>query len=437
MYGSVEHIENRVFVLSVCPERFSWTRYITIVSTPSPTNPLRPLLQHRNFRLFWGGQTLSQIGTWMQAVGEGWLALTLSNRPFVVGVVSAASSFPVLLLSLYGGVVADRVDKLKLVRIAQALLLVQASLLCWFTITGRLTIPILIALATCNGIIGAFEIPGRQSFIVELVGREDLVDAIALNSGGFNLARIIGPSIAAVIIGTLGIPWCFGVNALSYLAVLASLFMIRLPPRVPIVPTQSPMEGMKEGFRYIATTPVVFTLVKVVAVNAIFGLPFLAMMPVFAREVLHTGAAGYGSLLACVGIGAFAGAIALAAIGRTVSRGRIFIASTYLFAALLILFSLTTHFAVATGLLVGIGLVMLLTGSLANGLMQSIAPDELRGRVVSAYVFTYVGLAPIGSFLIGAAADAIGVQWALAASATIMLLYALRAFSRHPELKAV
>lgn len=373
----------------------------------------------------------------MQAIGEGWLALTLSNRPFVVGVVSAASSFPVLLLSLYGGVVADRVDKLKLVRIAQALLLVQASLLWWFTITGRLTIPILIILATCNGIISAFEIPGRQSFIVELVGREDLVDAIALNSGGFNLARVIGPSIAAVIIGTLGIPWCFGVNALSYLAVLASLFLVRLPPRVPVVPTQSSIDGMKEGFRYIATTPVVFTLVKVVAVNAVCGLPFLAMMPVVAREVLHTGAAGYGSLLACVGVGAFVGAIALAGIGRKARRGRIFIVSTYTFAALLLLFALTRVFAVATVLLMGLGLVMLLTGSLANGLMQSIAPDELRGRVVSAYVFTYVGLAPVGSFITGAAADFVGVQWAIAGGAAIMLLYALRSFSRHPELQTV
>jgi len=373
----------------------------------------------------------------MQSVGEGWLALTLSNRPFIVGVVSAAGLFPVLLLSLYGGVVADRVDKLKLVRIAQSLLLVQASLLWWFTATHRLTIALLIGLATMNGIIGAFEIPARQSFIVELVGRDDLVDAIALNSGGFNLARIVGPSIAAVIIGTLGIPWCFGLNALSYLAVLASLFMIRLPERPIAHPEQSPIEGMKEGFTYIRTTPVVFTLIKVVAVNAIFGMPFLAMMPVFARDVVHTGATGYGVLLACVGIGAFTGALSLAAIGRRIRRGRLFVVAMYLFCLLLMIFALNRSLIVAAEILVGLGLVMLLTGSLANGLLQSIAPDELRGRVVSAYVFTYVGLAPIGSFLAGAAADVVGVQWALGGGAVVMLMYAVWAFARHPELAAV
>jgi MFS family permease len=196
------------------------------------------------------------------------------------------------------------------------------------------------------------------------------------------------------------------------------------------------MDGMKEGFRYIRNTPVVFTLVKVVAVNAIFGLPFLAMMPVVARNVLHTGAAGYGSLLACVGVGAFGGALALAAMGK-VKRGRIFMVSTYSFALLLIAFSFTRHLGLAAVILVGIGLVMLLTGSLANGLMQSIAPDELRGRVVSAYVFTYVGLAPIGSFLTGAAADLVGVQWALRAGAMVMLVFTWRAFSKHPELRAV
>ena len=297
---------------------------MTAAPSPSPRasyNPFRPLVVHRNFRIFLAGQTLSLVGTWMQSIGEGWLALELSNRPLIVGLVAAAASFPVLVLSLYGGVVADRVDKLRLVKIAQSLLLVQASVLWWLTYTHRLTIPLLVGLALVNGIVSSFEIPARQSFIVELVGREDLVDAIALNSGGFNLARVIGPSIAAVVIGTLGIPWCFGLNALSYLAVLGGLFMIRLPKWERIISTLSPWEGMKEGFLFIRNTPVVFTLVQVVAINAIFALPFLAMMPVFARDVVRTGASGYGFLLACVGVGAFAGALALASLGRRIRRG--------------------------------------------------------------------------------------------------------------------
>lgn len=398
-------------------------------------NPLRPLIIHRNFRIFWGGQTLSLVGTWMQTVAQGWIALELSNSPFVVGVVSAAQSFPVLVLSLYGGVIADRTDKLRLVRIAQSLLLVQASLLWWFTWSGRLTIPWLVALATLNGLISAFEIPARQSFIVELVGRDDLVDAIALNSGGFNLARIVGPSIAAVVIATLGLAWAFAFNALSYLAVLVSLFLIRLPPWERAGGAGSSLEGLLEGFRYVRDTPLVNVLIRVVAAYSILGLPFLAMMPVFARNILRTGASGYGLLLTAVGVGAFAGALSIAALGRRVRRGRLFVLSSYTFAVLLMLFALMHTRVTSAVVLLFVGFAMLLNGSLANGLLQSIAPDELRGRVVSAYVFTYVGLAPIGSFLAGAAAERVGVPWAIGGGAVLMLAYAAWVFSRHPALR--
>ncbi|PYP51480.1 MAG: MFS transporter, partial [Gemmatimonadetes bacterium] len=188
-----------------------------------PINPFRTLQVHRNFRLFWTGQTVSLIGTWMQQVGQGWLALELTNSAFLVGVVAAAGSFPVLLLSLYGGVIADRHSKLRIVVICQTLLLVEAAALWWFTWSGHINFHWLLTLTTLGGVISAFEIPARQSLIVELVAREDLVDAIALNSGGFNLARIVGPSIAAIVLAKLGLSWCFGVNALSYLAVLGNL----------------------------------------------------------------------------------------------------------------------------------------------------------------------------------------------------------------------
>src|ERR1700716_3110788 len=197
-------------------------------------NPFRTLQGHRNFRLFWTGQTVSLIGTWMQQVGQGWLALLLTNSAFMVGLVSAAGSFPVLLLSLYGGVVADRRSKLRIVIVCQALLLVEAAGLWWFLWQGRINIDWLLVLTTLGGVISAFKIPARQAMIVELVSREDLVEAIALNSGGFNLARIVGPSIAAIILAKFGLAWCFGVNALSYLAVLASLARIRLPRWTPV-----------------------------------------------------------------------------------------------------------------------------------------------------------------------------------------------------------
>jgi MFS family permease len=400
-------------------------------------NPFRTLQVHRNFRLFWTGQTVSLIGTWMQQVGQGWLALELTNSAFMVGLVSAAGSFPVLLLSLYGGVVADRRSKLRIVLICQALLLVEAAALWWFAWTGRINIGWLLALTTMGGVISAFEIPARQAMVVELVSRDDLVDAIALNSGGFNLARIVGPSIAAIVLAKFGVAWCFGINAISYFAVLASLALIRLPPWMPVQYLVSPSEQLKQGFRYMRSSRAVSGLMGVIAVYSIFGFQYLTMMPVIARDVLHTGASGYGLLLTFVGIGALTGALSLAGLGGRIRRGRLFNATAYAFAGLTILFSLTRTVHVAAVVLLFLGLTMLINGALANGILQSVVPDELRGRVMATYVFVYVGFTPIGSFIAGAMARFVGVEWAIFAGGVIMLAYSLWAFSRYPEIRAV
>src|SRR6266566_2751436 len=400
-------------------------------------NPFRTLQVHRNFRLFWTGQTVSLIGTWMQQVGQGWLALELTNSAFLVGVVAAAGSFPVLLLSLYGGVVADRRSKLRIVIICQALLLVEAAALWWFTWSGRIGIHWLLTLTTLGGVISAFEIPARQSLIVELVSREDLVDAIALNCGGFNLARIIGPSIAAIVLAKLGLSWCFGVNALSYLAVLGNLARIRLPAWTPVQHLVSPYEELKQGLRYIRSSRSVAGLMGVIGVYSIFGFQYLSMMPVIARDVLHTGASGYGFLLTFVGIGALTGALSLAGLGGRIRRGRLFNATAYAFAGLTILFSLMRSVHLAAFVLLFLGLTMLINGALANGILQSVVPDELRGRVMATYVFVYVGFTPIGSFIAGAMSRFVGVQWAIFTGGVVMLTYSLWAFSKYPEIRAV
>jgi MFS family permease len=400
-------------------------------------NPFRVLQAHRNFRLFWIGQTVSLIGTWMQQVAQGWLALELSNRAVIVGVVSAASSLPILAFSLYAGVVIDRRDKLRLVTFAQVLLSIEAAILWWLVWSGWITIPLLIALALMNGLISAVEIPARQSLIVDLVGRDDIVDAIALNSGGFNLARIVGPSIAAAVIAGIGLSWCFGINALSYIAVIGCLVAIKLPPFVPSETTIRAIDGFKEGIRYMRSRREVTGLMGVIAVYAIFGFQYLTMMPVIARDVLHTGAGGYGFLVTLVGIGALTGALALAALSARVKRGKLFTASAYTFAALLLIFSVNRIPAVAGGLLLVIGLTMMINGALANGILQSVVPDELRGRVMAAYVFVYVGFVPIGSLLAGWISEVAGVQWAIGLGATIMLAYATWAFWKFPELRAV
>ena len=400
-------------------------------------NPFRVLQAHRNFRLFWIGQTVSLIGTWMQQVGQGWLALQLSNSALVVGLVSAAGSLPILLFSLYAGVIVDRQDKLRLVKVAQVLLSIQSALLWWLVWSGRITIPLLIGLAAMNGLISAVEIPARQSMIVDLVGRDDVVDAIALNSGGFNLARIIGPSIAAAVIAGAGLAWCFGINALSYIAVIGCLVAIRLPQFVPAEKIVAAREGFMEGMAYMRSRRDVTGIMGLIAVYSIFGLQYLTMMPVIARDVLHTGAGGYGFLVTLVGVGALSGALVLAAFSARVRRGRLFLISAISFATLLLVFSLERNIKVAGVLLVFIGLTMMINGALANGMLQAIVPDELRGRVMAAYVFVYVGFTPIGSLIAGAVAHALNVQWAIGGGAAIMLLYSAWAFWKFPEMKEV
>lgn len=404
---------------------------------PRSLNPFRVLQEHRNFRLFWIGQTVSLIGTWMQQVGQGWLALQLSDSAFIVGLVSAAGSLPILVFSLYAGVVVDRRDKLRLVTIAQVLLSIEAVVLWWAVWTGRINIPLLLALAGINGLISAVEIPARQSLIVELVGRENIVDAVALNSGGFNIARIIGPSIAAAVIAGAGLAWCFAINALSYIAVIGCLIAIRLPRFIPVERQMTALRQFREGLAYIRSRREVTGLMGVIAVYSVFGFQYLTLMPVIARDVLHTDASGYGLLVTFVGIGAVFGALTLAALSARVRRGRLFTISAISFASLLLLFSFVNVRPVAAGVLLFLGLTMLINGALANGILQSVVPDELRGRVMAAYVFVYVGFSPIGSLIAGAVARVTSVQWAIGSGAVIMLLYAAWAFWKFPELRRV
>jgi len=374
----------------------------------------------------------------MQAMAQGWLALELSNSAFLVALVATAQSLPVLLFSLHAGVVVDRTDKLRLVKIAQALLGLEAAALWWFNWSGHITMGWLLGLATVNGLITAFEVPARQSLVIELVGRDDLPGAIALNSSGFNLARIVGPSIGAIIIAKLGISWCFGVNAASYIAVLVGLFMIRLPAWTPPEHLASPIEGIREGVRYMRDTPAISALMKLVTVFSVLGVPYLTLMPVVARDQLGLDAGGYGGLLACVGIGGLTGALSLAAIGDRVSRSRLLIVAAFSYSVILLAFALVRTAALAYPLLFFVGLTMILNNALANSTLQHLVPNELRGRLMAAYSFVVVGLSQvIGSVLAGSVAHAIGANWAIGGGAVIMLLYAYQAFVRRPELRAV
>jgi MFS family permease len=396
-------------------------------------NPFSVLVRHRNFRLFWLGQTLSLVGSWMQSMAQGWLALELTNDAFLVGLVASAGSLPVVLFSMHAGVLADRYERLRLVKICQALLLLEATTLFLFTWTGHISIGWLLALATVHGLISSVEIPARQSLVIELVGRADLPQAIALNSSGFNLARVIGPAVAALVIANLGIAWAFGFNALSYLAVLAGLLMVRLAPWQPSARVIRPLEGIRESILYMRDTPLIAAIMKLVTVHSILGVPYLVLMPVFARDRLGLDAGGYGLLLTFVGIGGFVGAIGLAAQAGRRAGDRTLVIATYAYPAVLVALATVTNARLAYLFLFLAGVGMIVSGAVANSMLQHRVPDALRGRIMAAYSFVVVGLAQtIGAFLAGIVARAFGVQWAIAIGALVMLGYAWYAFTRPP-----
>lgn len=392
-------------------------------------------LAHRNFRLFLFGQTVSLTGTWMQSIAQGWLVLQLTNSPFYVGLVSALGSLGVLLFTLYAGVVADRTDKRRTVIITQSLSMVQAFLLAGLVWSGHVTVGNVMALAAFLGIVSAFDIPTRQSFIVEMVGKEDLMNAIALNTSVFNLTRVLGPVIAGLLIGPLGVAVCFFLNGVSYLAVLASLFAIRLPPHIPRPTPLSAWHGFREVLAYLRGDRRVSTLVILTAIISIFGFPFLVLMPVFARDVLRAGAAGYGVLTASVGVGAVVGALGVAILSRRILKGRTLVAAGTSFGLLVALFASSRLFALSVVLLALVGCAMIVNNALTNTMLQTLVPDGLRGRVMGFYSFMFVGMAPIGAFQAGAVAERFGAPLAVAAGGVISALAVAVAGWRVRELR--
>jgi len=394
-------------------------------------------LSHRNFRLFFIGQGISLVGTWMQNVGEGWLILTLTNSPFYVGLTSALSSLGVLLFSLYAGVIADRVDKRRVIIYMQVAFMLEAFTVAILVKTGVVAVWQVLFLATLLGVASAFDIPMRQSFIVEMVGKEDLMNAIALNSSLFNGARVIGPAIAGVLIGALGIAWCYFLNGLSYIAVIAGLLMMRLPYNPNPARTTSAWTGFREVLAYLRGDRRLRVLMLLTAILSVFGFPYISMMPVFARDVLHRGAAGYGALTSSIGIGAVIGALGVAlASARIRRRGRLMLIGGTAFGILLILFSASRALGLAMALLALTGCAMIVNNSLTNTLIQTAAPDHLRGRVMGFYSFVFVGMAPFGAFMFGLVGEHIGVPETLAIGGAIVAIGVTLAGWLVPEIRS-
>lgn len=372
----------------------------------------------------------------------GWLSLELSNSAFIVGLVASIGAVPVLLVSMHAGALVDRANKLKVVQVAQAVLLVQATVLWLITWTGHVTIPLILVLSFVQGLVSAIEIPARQSMIIELVGREDLQPGIAMNSSGFNLARVVGPAIGGIVIHQLGIAWCFGLNALSFVAVLWGLFLIKLP----VLPSQFAGESLRQlvanttrdamaGIRHLDQPGKVRDLLALVTVSAVFASPFIALMPVVARDRLGLDAGGYGALLAALGVGGLLGALTIAGPATRWARGKLLRNTALLFPLLVILFAFSTNFVLAQLLLFAIGLVMIMFNALSNGTLQLLVPDQFRGRLMAFYSLVFIGLSQaVGALTLGAIARAIGVEWAVGLSAFATLVFAWYTFARSPEL---
>ncbi|HEX2204126.1 MAG TPA: MFS transporter [Longimicrobium sp.] len=409
---------------------------------PAPREPAPPAggafsaLAHRNFRVFYVGQVLSLTGTWMQSTAQGWLVLELTGSSLLLGVVTSVSTLPTLLFTLYAGAVADRADKRRILLRAQMAAAALSLTLAVLTDTGRITYPVLLVLVFLLGTAGAFEVPTRQSFFVDLVGKRDLPNAIALNSSAFNGTRIVGPAVAGWLIGTAGIAACFYANAVSYVAVIAGLTMIRLPPFQRPERGASTLENIREGLAYIRGDRLVRTLVGLIAAMSILALPYAMLLPVFARDVLRVGAPGLGSMLAAGGAGALAGAFWLAAFGARFARGRLILGGSLAFAATLAAFSLSRSLPLSLALLAVAGFTMILNNASVNALLQSAVPNRLRGRVMSVYVFMFIGMAPLGSLQAGALARWIGAPFALAAGAGVFIVVVLLVAWRIPELRA-
>jgi MFS family permease len=391
-------------------------------------------LRHRNFRLFFVGQAVSLTGTWMQTVAQGWLVLLLTNSPFYVGLVSALGSLGVLLFALYAGIVADRTDKRRALQITQTLQMVQAFALAGLVWTGTIATGHVMALAAFLGVVSAFDIPIRQSFVVDMVGKDDLLNAIALNSSVFNATRVLGPAVAGLMIGRVGIAWCFLLNGLSYLAVIRNLAVMDLPSRQAIAGPPSAWAGLREVVAYVRRDARVAALILLTALLSIYGFPFLVMMPVFARDVLRVGAEGYGVLMASVGVGAMVGALSIAAFSRRLPRGRLQLLGGAAFGLLVTLFAASRSF-VSSVLLLGLGgCAMIVNNALTNTMLQTLVPDHLRGRVMGFYSLVFVGMGPLGSFQIGAAAERFGAPVAVGIGGVICACAVAFASWQVPEL---
>ena len=370
-------------------------------------------LKVKYFRIYWLGMFVSLIGTWTQSVALSWLVFQLTNSAFLLGVVGFLGSIPIFILSLFGGVLADRINKRNILIFTQVFFMLLAFLLAFLTQFRLIKPEQIMAIALFNGIIMAFDAPARQSIVVELVGKEHLFNAIALNSVAFNSSRIIGPAIAGLLISAIGMSGCFYLNGISFLAVIIALFLIKLNKNPGAQNSKSALSDLKQGLVFISRDRLILGLIAMVAAVSLFGISYVILMPVFVSDILGVGVQGLGILMSSAGLGALIGALALARLGDFKYKGKLLIWSVFSFACSLIVFSFSRNYSVAIVSLIFIGSSSVTAIALINTLIQIKVPDEFRGRVMSLFMITFAGIMPFGNLISGALAESFGVAQAL------------------------
>ncbi len=396
-------------------------------------------LRHRNFQLFFSGQIISLVGTWMQTVAEAWLVYRLTGSSALLGVLGFVSQIPIFLLAPLAGLAADRWPRHRTVIVTQTTSMLLAFTLAGLTLSGQIhkgNIWEVIVLATLLGTVNAFDIPARQSFLIEMVGREDLLNAIALNSSMFNGARVAGPAIAGLLVAWVGEGWCFLLNALSYLAVIAGLFMMRIGASPVVHDGGGPFEKLQQGLRFVRRTLPIRALLLLLGLVSFMALPFTVLMPIFADKIFGGGASAYGTLMGAVGVGAMFGALAIAMRQQLRGLGNVVAYCAMGLGVSLILFSASRWYWASWVILVLTGFTMMMQFTATNTLIQAMVPDQLRGRVMSLYAMMFLGMMPIGSLFAGAIAERIGAPITVAMGGAASVVGGMIFLRKWPAMRA-
>jgi MFS family permease len=394
------------------------------VQSPGRLRTTFRALNHRNFQLFFGGQLISLTGTWMQTIAQSWLVYRMTGSSLLLGTVGFFSQFPVFVLAPLGGMLADRVDRRRVVIGTQTASMILAFLLAALTLSHKIEVTHIFVLSGLLGVVNAFDIPARQSFLSDMVGREDLMNAIALNSSMFNGARMIGPAVAGIVVARIGEGWCFFSNAVSYIAVIIGLLLMKVhcPRRSAEI---SPLESLIEGFRFVSGTVPIRALLLLLGLVSLVCMPYTVLMPIFAAKILHGGPKALGTLMGASGVGAMFGALTLASRSGVRGLGRWVAIAAGALGFFLIAFAMSQTLWLSTALLVPVGYCMMLEMSSSNTLIQSMTPDALRGRVMAVYSMMFMGMAPFGAFFGGALAERLGAQGTVAIGGMASILGAL------------